>query len=104
MGAGSTVMQTFVRAGEISGEIESFGGFRLYAKGLDASNTIKTQRSLDRGVTWSDVTTYNSDQSAVQISEATRGALHRAVCVAKQTTTGPIRVKLTLEWPTSDVA
>ena len=37
---------------------------------IDASNTVKTQKSTDYGVTWVDQTTYNSAQSNVAVTVA----------------------------------
>lgn len=34
---------------------------------IDASNTVKTQKSVNSGLTWADVATYNSAQSAIAI-------------------------------------
>ena len=84
----STVEQTFTRAGEISAALPSFGGFLLYAKGPDASNTIKTQRSVANGQSWVDVVTYDSDQTAVPVAETTIHAQHRTVCVSKRLRSG----------------
>jgi hypothetical protein len=43
---------------------------KLNATGLDASNTIKTQKSTDNGVTWVDQATFNSDQVNTGIAVA----------------------------------
>jgi hypothetical protein len=37
---------------------------------IDASNTVKTQKSLDNGETWADVATYNSVQSNTLVTVA----------------------------------
>lgn len=98
----ATVKGTFNRAGEISAEIESFGGFRLFARGLDANNTIRLERSTTDGQSWSTVTTYNSDQNATAITETTVNGKHRLVCATKQDGTN-VRFKMTTELPTNDV-
>lgn len=43
---------------------------KLTTTGLDASNTIKTQKSTNNGSTWTDQTTYNSDQTNTAITVA----------------------------------
>jgi hypothetical protein len=40
---------------------------KLWATPLDASNTIKTQRSVNNGATWVDQTTYNANQNGTSI-------------------------------------
>lgn len=50
---------------------------------IDASNTVKTQRSLNNGVTWADQTTYNSAQSSTAITVA-HGEQWRLSLVAQQ--------------------
>ena len=37
---------------------------------IDASNTVKSQKSTNGGQTWADQTTYNSAQSAVAVTVA----------------------------------
>lgn len=59
---------------------------RLTLAGLDGSNTVKTQRSTNNGVTWVDQSTYNSDQNQVGVAVAA-GHHWRIVTVAMQ----PIR-------------
>lgn len=56
---------------------------RLTVSGLDASNTVKTQKATSAGGAWSDVTTYNSDQSGVGITVAV-GERWRLVQVTQQ--------------------
>jgi hypothetical protein len=100
----TTVSASFLKAGEISAPIFSQGGVLLYAKGLDANNTVKTQRSTD-GITWVDITVYSSDQTGTAISESTINAQHRLVCVSKQAVSvngAAIRFKLSKE--TTNVA
>ncbi|MGE0373104.1 MAG: hypothetical protein AB7Q01_14650 [Gammaproteobacteria bacterium] len=91
------VQQTFIRAGEISAPVESCGGVHFWARGLDTSNTVNVQRSIDGGVTWADVAAYDSDQAAVVIAESTVNAQHRVVCSAKVRTGAAIRIKLSNE-------
>lgn len=43
---------------------------KLNTIGLDANNTIKTQKSTDNGVTWADQTTYNADQTNTLVTVA----------------------------------
>lgn len=38
--------------------------------GLDGSNRMRTQKSTDNGVSWSNVTTYNADQTNVSVTVA----------------------------------
>lgn len=43
----------------------------LYLGGaIDASNTVKTRKSTDNGITFADVTTYNSVQSGTAVTVA----------------------------------
>lgn len=35
---------------------------------INASNTVKTQKSVNNGITWTDVTTYNSAQNATLVT------------------------------------
>lgn len=37
---------------------------------IDASNTVKTRKSTNNGLTWSDVTTYNSAQNGTAVTVA----------------------------------
>lgn len=56
---------------------------RLTLTGLDASNTVKTQKRTAGGV-FADQTTYNSNQSAAAVTVAT-GEEWRVVGVTQQT-------------------
>ena len=105
---------TFVKVGDISDALLSFSeagafqpGFTVDIAGLDASNTVKLQKSSDNGITWADVTTYSSDQAKTVITEsATRNAQHRLLCLAKQaigTNGKDIKYKMTRELPTNRV-
>lgn len=113
---GANIAGTFIRQGDISDAILSFQpaaaatqtlmvGFTVDIIGLDASNTVKLQKSTDNGITWVDVVTYNANQVKTQITEATNvNAQHRLICLAKQaiTVTGvPIQFKMTKELPTN---
>jgi len=55
---------------------------KLTLTGLDASNTVKTQKRTAGG-TFADQTTYNSNQSAVNVTVAA-GEEWRVVCVTQQ--------------------
>lgn len=37
---------------------------------IDASNTVKTRKSTNNGITWADQTTYNSAQAGVAVTVA----------------------------------
>ena len=56
---------------------------RLTTTGLDASNTIKTQKNTAPGTAWVDQTTYNSDQTNVAVTVAA-GEQWRIVGVTQQ--------------------
>jgi hypothetical protein len=56
---------------------------KLNTVGLDASNTIKTQKSTDNGVTWADQATFNSDQVNTLIAVA-HGEQWRIFLLAQQ--------------------
>jgi hypothetical protein len=45
------------------------GAMKLTLTGLDANNSVKTQRSDDNGQSWTDVTTYVADQAAVAVTD-----------------------------------
>jgi len=68
---------------------------KLTTVGLDASNTIKTQKSTTNGSTWVDQTTYNSDQTATAITVAA-GEQWRVIGVTQQAFKD-IRFKLSME-------
>lgn len=68
---------------------------KLTTLGLDASNTIKTQKITAPGTAWADQTTYNSDQTNTAITVAP-GEQWRVVGVAQQAFKD-IRYKLSLE-------
>lgn len=68
---------------------------RLTLTGLDGSNTVKTQKRTTPGGTWSDQTTYNSDQSSVAVTVAA-GEEWRVVQFTQQATRD-VRYKLSLE-------
>jgi hypothetical protein len=55
---------------------------KLTLAGLNASNTVKTQKSTN-GLNWTDQTTYNSNQSALAVPVAS-GERWRLVVVAQQ--------------------
>lgn len=56
---------------------------KLNTVGLDASNTIKTQKSLDNGVSWADQATFNADQTNTLIAVA-HGEQWRIFLLAQQ--------------------
>jgi hypothetical protein len=68
---------------------------KLTTVGLDASNTIKTQKSTNNGSTWVDQTIYNSDQTNTPIAVAAQEQW-RVIGVTQQATKD-IRYKLSLE-------
>lgn len=49
---------------------------------LDASNTVKTQKSVNNGQTWADVTTYNAAQAAIAIPVV--AGEHWKLCIVLQ--------------------
>lgn len=55
----------------------------LTTSGLDASNTIKTQKTTNSGASWADVATYNSEQAATAITVA-HGEQWRLFCVSQE--------------------
>jgi len=50
---------------------------------IDASNTVKTQRSVNNGLTWVDQTTYNSAQARTNVS-VNAGEQWRLALVSQQ--------------------
>jgi hypothetical protein len=50
---------------------------------IDASNTVKSQKSVNNGQAWADVTTYNSAQSATAVTVAS-GEQWRLAIVTQQ--------------------
>lgn len=68
---------------------------RLTTLGLDASNTIKTQKRTSPGGAWVDQVTYNSDQTNLAITVAA-GEQWRLVQVTQQAIKD-VRYKLSLE-------
>lgn len=53
------------------------GAMKLSLTGLDANNSVKSQRSDDNGQTWTDVTTYTADQAAVAVTDNTANRQYR---------------------------
>ena len=83
---GSFASGQSVQIGEASAELVVPTGFtagKLTTVGLDANNTIKTQKSTNNGYTWADQTTYNADQTATPLVFAD-GEQWRLVHVAGQ--------------------
>lgn len=75
-----------VQIGEASAELVMPSGsasLKLTTLGLDANNTVKTQKTLNNGYTWADQVTYNADQTATVIP-AVHGEQWRLVHVAGQ--------------------
>lgn len=63
---GSFASGQSVQIGEASDVLVVPTGFtagKLTTTGLDANNTIKTQKSTDNGITWADQVTFNADQT-----------------------------------------
>jgi len=70
---GSFASGQSVQIGETSAELVVPSGFtsmKVTITGLDASNTVKTQKSTNNGQTWADQSTYNSDQTATAVTVA----------------------------------
>lgn len=66
-----------VTAGQqISASLQG-GAMKLTLTGLDANNSVKSQRSDDNGLTWADVTTYVADQAAVAVTDNAQGRQYR---------------------------
>lgn len=75
-----------VAIGEISPELvipSNVTSAKLTTTGLDASNTLKTQKTTNNGHTWADQTTFNADQTGTVITVA-HGEQWRVVSVAQQ--------------------
>ena len=68
---------------------------RLTITGLNGSNTVKTQKRTTPGGTFSDQTTYNSDQDSVAVTVAS-GEEWRVFQITQQATWG-VRYKMSLE-------
>ena len=68
---------------------------RLTLTGLDASNTVKTQKRTSPGGTWADQTTYNSNQASVAVTVAA-GEEWRVLGVTQQALKD-IQFKLSVE-------
>jgi hypothetical protein len=125
---------TFCRVGELSNTLDAFTpaspaygitylqtGFYLTLRGVDANNTVKLQKSTKNGyenlgasvTSWTDVTTYNSEQSNVQIVESAERvvgtneyAIYRLICLAKEalSTNGKvIKYKMSRERPSNNL-
>lgn len=101
------VMGTFFRplgsSGNSPGQVSDVLGvpsglsaIKLTVTGLDASNTIKTQRSTNNGLTWVDQTTYNSNQNGTSIG-ATPGHQWRLAHVTFNVAGKEISYKLSAE-------
>lgn len=99
---GPVVQETFATGstasvGNASDAVEVPTGttsMKLTTVGLDASNTVKTQKRTAGGV-WADQTTYNSDQTNTAITVAA-GEEWRLVQVTQQATKD-VRYKLSCE-------
>ena len=84
--AGSFASTGVAALGQISPELvipSSTVTARLTTVGLDASNTVKTQKTTNNGASWVDQTTYNADQTNLGITVA-HGEQWRLVLVAQQ--------------------
>lgn len=76
---------TITKKGGRSAEIASYSGIKVFLEGCDANNTMKLQRSINNGQSWSDVATYTSNQNGTVVSESTISAQHRLLNVLLQT-------------------
>lgn len=80
----ANVQATFTSPAEPSAVMDADQGtFKLSTVGLDVNNTVKTQKSTDNGATWTDVTTYNAEQTNTVITPAA-GEQYRLTCVLLQ--------------------
>lgn len=100
----ATIAGTFTGLGQCSGQLPPgpTGGvvatqldFKLTTIGLDASNTLKTQKSTNNGLIWADVTTYNSDQTGVLITVAEQE--HWRLCSVAIQTSHDLKYKMSRE-------
>lgn len=83
---GSFASGASVQIGESSPELvipTGLANLKLTLTGLDANNTVKTQKSLNNGHTWADQVTYNANQAGVNVA-AVHGEQWRLVHVAGQ--------------------
>lgn len=83
---GSFASGASVQIGETSDALvipTGLANLKLTTTGLDANNTIKTQKTLNSGYTWVDQVTYNADQAAVNVP-AVHGEQWRVQHVAGQ--------------------
>lgn len=83
---GSFASGASVQIGETSAELVMPSGsanLKLNTVGLDANNTVKTQKTTNSGHTWVDQTTYNADQVNTVVA-AVHGEQWRLVHVAGQ--------------------
>jgi len=70
---GSFTSANSVNIGENSAELVipyNIVSMKVNITGLDGSNTVKTQKSTNNGVTWTDQTTYNSNQTNTAVTVA----------------------------------
>lgn len=78
------VQATFTSIEEPSAVMdENQGTFKLTTTGVDASNTVRTEKSTDNGAKWTAVTTYNAEQAATVITPGA-GEQFRLVAAALQ--------------------
>jgi hypothetical protein len=69
--AGTFLSAQSVNVGQISDTLvipTSVVSMRLNLAGLDASNTVKTQKSVNSGQAWTDQVTYNSAQTNTAVT------------------------------------
>ena len=73
------VAGTFANGGSVANGMRSeplvvpFGATSMFLTldgAIDASNTVKTRKSVDNGITWADQTTYNSAQAGTVVTVA----------------------------------
>lgn len=80
----ANVQGTFTSVGEPSAVMDADQGqFLFNTEGCNASNTLKTQKSTNNGASWTDVTTFNSEQIGTVITPAA-GEQYRVVPVSLQ--------------------
>jgi len=73
------VAGTFANGGSVANGMRSeplvipFGVTSMFltlGDGIDASNTVKTRKSTDNGITWVDQVTYNAAQNGISVTVA----------------------------------
>lgn len=83
---GTFVSPRSIQVGQISDTLVMPSGsanLKLTLAGLDANNTVKTQKTVNNGHTWVDQVTYNANQAAVNVA-AVHGEQWRLVVVTQE--------------------